>query len=128
MKTVTEHIRARLLRDLFERLQETEWCSVFERLMRNRLLMGAYRYGLLYDRERPPMNYVKSIRKRAKLYWKTGNQEYLVDIANFALLEFVRKNCHPNPFFSAIDDDGVHVQEVKKSRWRALLNKIRRVI
>lgn len=128
MKTVTEHIRARLLRSPFELLQETEWSPLFEKYMRDRLLVGSFHYGLMHDRERPHMDYVGSMRKRAKLYWKTGNQEYLVDVANFALLEFVRKNCHPNPYFSAIDDDGVHVQKVAKSWWRTLVDRIRRVL
>jgi hypothetical protein len=52
MKTVLEHIRAGMnipeckepLPDL-EQLRRTEWNPEFEKLMRNRLLMGAMRYG-----------------------------------------------------------------------------------
>ena len=95
-----------------EDLQRTEWSPEFERLMRNRMITGAYRYGRLKENNKPLYDRTASIRERLKLYEATGNLEHLVDVANLCLCEFVESN-HPNKHFKAIDD-GVHV-EVKEN-------------
>lgn len=117
MKTVLEHIRERM----YERmrmpadkkeitvhadLRKTEWCSEFEEHMRDRLVMGAFRYGKIGAPGKPEWDRVGDIPERLKKYVETGNTEFLVDIANMALLEFVEGR-HPNKHFRAIDD-GAH--------------------
>ena len=89
-------------------LRKTEWSSDFEQLMRNRLLMGAFRYGPIREGNKGKYDYIDSIRKRLEKYEQTGNTEYLVDIANCCLLchEYGE---HPNKHFHSIDD-GEHVQ------------------
>ena len=116
MKTITEHIRSRLLRDLqpaktydLSELRETEWSDEFEQRMRNRLLMGVFRYARLYDKEAPRFDHIGSIIRRAQKYLNDGNKEHLVDVANYALLEYVRPHCHPNPSWSPADD-GEHAE------------------
>jgi len=89
-----------------ESLRESEWSPKFERLMRNRLIMGAFRYGLLNATGKPKYDRMDSIAKRAKLYKDTGNIEILVDIANMALLEF-EEGDHDSRHFKAADD-GLH--------------------
>lgn len=83
-------------------LYESEWDFYFEKLMKNRLVMGAYRYGLL-ETKNPNYDNMGSLKRRADLYEKTGNLEHLVDIANLALVEFKTGN-HPNKHFSSNDD------------------------
>lgn len=90
-----------------EELRESEWSKEFETLMRNRLLMGAFRYGKISGKNKPRYDYIGDIIKRAQLYKETGNKEYLVDVANLALVEFVQGGNHPNPHF-APSDDGHH--------------------
>lgn len=89
-------------------LRESEWCKEFEYLMRNRLIQGVPRYGKLRDKNKPSYNRINSIVSRLKKYEDTGNLEYLVDIANLCLLEFVEGE-HPKRHFKSIDD-GEHVQ------------------
>lgn len=107
--TVTEHIRQHALEHAseadpmrYENLVDSEWSAEFEALMRNRLIMGALRYGLISDpakvKNREPSG--PNIRARLELYEATGNTEWLVDIANLALLEFVEGN-HPLKHFHA---------------------------
>jgi hypothetical protein len=91
-------------------LKETEWSPKFEELMRNRLVMGAIRYGLLHAAGKPKYDRTDSIIRRAKLYRETGNLEVLVDIANMCLLEYEEGN-HPLRHFRAIDD-GLHTKVV----------------
>jgi hypothetical protein len=110
MKTVTEHIRERLLKGIIlfslynlSDLKKTEWSDRFERLQRNRLLVGAYRYGLLNAPGKSQYNRCDNIKERLKKYIETGNLEFLVDIANLAMLEF-EEGKHPNRHFKSIDD------------------------
>ena len=113
MKTILEHIRDRVegrakLDQLeigkgpsLETLYRTEWSSYFESLMRNRLIMGALRYGRLGTHK--PLARTEAMISKVKGYEETGNLEYLVDVANYALIEFVEGQ-HPKKHFHATDD------------------------
>ena len=47
-----------------EDLAKSEWSAQFETYMRNRLIMGALRYGLMKDKNKPKYDRIKSIEKR----------------------------------------------------------------
>lgn len=64
------------------------WSKRFEELMRDGLIMGAFRYGLLNARGKPQFERTGSAVKRLKVYLEGGDQWQLVDIANMCLLEF----------------------------------------
>lgn len=87
----------------FEQLRKSEWCPKFEKLMRNRLIMGYYRYGPFGTQNRTTDEVVGAIIKRSREYLLTGNDELLVDIANFAMKEFAVGN-HPTKHFESVDD------------------------
>jgi hypothetical protein len=86
-----------------EELIRTEWSPVFEKLMRNRLLMCAFRYVRLHDVNKPKYNRVQKIKDKIEIYERTGNLECLVDIANIALMEF-EEGEHPLKHFRSTDD------------------------
>lgn len=117
MATITEHIRASLVRHCginrlsLPELLETEWSSEFETLMRNRLVMGALRYGRLGVPGKPQFDRVEYIQRKCRKYGETYNLEALVDIANLALVEFVEGD-HPNRHFNSLGD-GVEHAKVK---------------
>jgi len=92
---------------IYETLKLSEWSEAFETFMRNRLIMGALRYGKLRSPEKPEWDRIPLIRRQLNLYEKTGNKEHLVDIANLCLVEFVECN-HTNEHLSS-SDDGEHV-------------------
>ena len=96
-----------------KQLEQAQWCDKFEYYMRNRLLMGGLRYGLMGEKGKPQYDSIASIEKRLKLYQETGNTEYLVDIANLCMVEFVEGK-HPNKHFSATDDERRVGVELKK--------------
>lgn len=113
-RSVNNHLRQRIYRQCgvvdcpensvnLEDLMQTEWNAEFENLMRNRLLMGALRYGLMKDPEKAKYNYLEAMEDKIKQYRITGNDELLVDIGNYALLEFTLGR-HPNKHFKATDD------------------------
>lgn len=91
-----------------EQLRESEWSAKFESLMRNRLLVGRFRYGRMGDPAKGQFDRLKSIEERLARYRDTGNDELLVDIANLSLVEFVCGR-HPKKHFEAVDD-GPHVE------------------
>jgi len=91
-------------------LRKTQWCPEFERLMRNRLLMGAFRYGLMDKQDFSTYDLVAEAHKRLDKFTEGGNMEHLVDAANMLLLRFYhgRKNGEE---FQAIDD-GEHTPNI----------------
>jgi hypothetical protein len=95
-----------------EELKDTEWSPEFEQLMRNRLIMGAIRYGRISAPGKPQLDRVNSMFKRLAKYTETGNTEFLVDVANICLLEFVEGN-HPKKHFHSIDEQE-HIAVIPK--------------
>jgi hypothetical protein len=74
--------------------------------MRNRLIMGAMRYGTFAEHEAAGGNgydNVGSAIERLHKYQETRNAEHLVDAANLCLKEF-RVGDHPLKHFAAADD------------------------
>jgi hypothetical protein len=92
-------------------LQESQWNREFESLMRNRLIMGAFRYGTFGEQSKVRHDNPKSILTHLVLYMETGNAEHLVDIANLALVEFTLPS-HPSFHFEAIDDGAHHTRRI----------------
>lgn len=120
MRSVTEHIRehALLVAGCIDRkpmpdlnsLRESEWFPEFEQLMRNRLVLGSFRYGLIEHKAKMNYRMFDYLREKVDVYAATGNKEALVDIANMAGLEFMFPS-HPNAHWSAGDDDSQHCQK-----------------
>lgn len=84
-------------------LRETEWSPTFERLMRNRLVMGSLRYGRLRAPGKPSYNRISSVLSKTWEYMRTGNDELLVDVADLCLMEF-EEGKHPKKHWKAGDD------------------------
>ena len=91
-----------------EELEESEWCPEFEELMRARLIMGAFRYGLFKDTQNAEVNRIASIRKRLELFESDNNLEHLVDVANLALCVF--QYCRRLGYEITPVDDGEHAE------------------
>ena len=92
-------------------VEATQWSGLFERLMRARLVMGYYRYGGLTSPTRRASSHdnVGSAIRRLQAYYRTGNQEHLVDAANLCMVEFMVPSCQPAPHWSSTDD-GQHTR------------------
>jgi hypothetical protein len=86
-----------------EALRESEWSPRFESLQRNRLLMGALRYGPIKQPGKRRYDRVGRMKECIAEFEATGNLELLVDVANYCLLEFEDSN-HPKAHFEAVDD------------------------
>jgi hypothetical protein len=85
-----------------ESLEKTEWCPEFERIMRNRMIMGAFRYGEIRSGA-GDIRRIYSAVKRLNMYLETGNKELLADVANLCMCEYMMPG-HPDSHFNSVDD------------------------
>jgi len=82
----------------------TEVDETFIAGMRNRMEVSFHKYGPV-AKGAPKMDTVASLMKRLRMYAETGNTEYLIDAANFAMIEFMYPK-HPTAHFTPTDDSG----------------------
>lgn len=108
--------KAGVTKTTLEDLKKSEWSPRFEQLMRNRLIMGSFRYQPFAEKRSQPWDYdtASEAIERIKRYQADGNTEHLVDAANMCLLEFEFGN-HDNKHFASIDD-GKHTARRIKPR------------
>ena len=78
-----------------EEILNRSFSEAFIAKMRNAIEMSHYKYGWASKTYPELAQAYKCIRERLDLYEKTHNKDYLVDVANFAMLEFM---------FPAFDD------------------------
>ena len=104
----------------FDKILSTEYSSDFDKKRKNRMIMSYYKYGPIkinYGDSRL-VNSIDSLKVRLAKYEETGNTEFLADIANFAMIEYMHPQ-HPNAHFKATDSDespglvGMSINEIK---------------
>lgn len=87
-----------------EKILATEFSEVFVQGMRDRMLVSFYKYGPVAEAYPHKVNAITSLTDRLRKYAETGNTEFLMDAANFAMIEFMFP-AHPNAFFEGTDSD-----------------------
>lgn len=86
------------------KILETEFSEQFVQGMRDRMVVSYHKYGLLSEAFPHKVSAVASLTDRLRKYAETKNTEFLMDAANFAMIEFM----HPSiegAFFAGTDDD-----------------------
>lgn len=81
--------------------------------MRNRMVVSGYKYGPVREAYPHKVDAMASMMDRVRLYMRgdpaksiaAGNTEYLIDAANFAMIEFSHPR-HHNAHFEGTDDSG----------------------
>jgi hypothetical protein len=77
------------------------------------MLVSFYKYGAVANAYPDRVDAIASLQQRLKLYASgdpakgiaPGNTEYLMDAANFAMIEFMHPR-HPDAHFKGTDDEG----------------------
>lgn len=82
----------------------TEFSEPFVQGMRDRMVVSFYKYGPLTEAYPHKVNAITSLTDRLRKYAETGNTEFLMDAANFAMIEFMHP-AHHAAFFAGTDDD-----------------------
>lgn len=88
-----------------EKVLETEFSEPFVQGMRERMVVSFYKYGHVGEAYPHKVNAVTSLTDRLRKYAETKNTEYLIDAANFAMIEFMFPSVE-GAFFAGTDDDG----------------------
>lgn len=96
-----------------EVLRETEWSHEFEKAMRCRLVMGAFRYGLMAEQDYGKYDLSAEIHRRVNQYSQSRNLESLIDAANMCMLAYIHGRRTGEILFPI--DDGQHSKERSKS-------------
>lgn len=87
-----------------EEILATEFSEQFVKYMKNRMEISFYKYGKLADAYPHKVDAIGSMQERMRKYAETGNTEWLVDAANFLMIEFMHPR-HPTAHFEGTDDD-----------------------
>lgn len=82
----------------------TEFSEEFAQGMKNRMEVSYHKYGPLADAYPHKVDAIGSLSERLHKYAETGNTEWLIDVANFAMIEFMHPR-HPQAHFKGTDDD-----------------------
>ena len=82
----------------------TEVSKVFMQRMANAMSVSFHKYGPVADAYPCGIDAMASARARMRSYGQTGNSEYLVDAANFLMIEAMRP-AHPDAHYDPKDSD-----------------------
>jgi rhamnogalacturonyl hydrolase YesR len=67
----------------------TEFSQEFAQGMANRMAVSYCKYGAVADAYPSKVDAIASLKKRLERYEETGNTEWLMDVGNFAMIEFM---------------------------------------
>lgn len=83
---------------------QREFSEEFITKMKNAIELSHYKYGWMCDTYPDLAQAAKCIQEGLDLYNKTHNTEYLVDIANFAMIEY-KYPMYKDAFYKSMDSD-----------------------
>lgn len=100
-----------------KRILSTEYSEEFDELRKKQMVMSHYKYGHIKENsETKAVDYIKTLEIRLQKYKETGNREFLGDIANFAMIEFMYPQ-HPKAHYKPTDSNespGLHGMSIKE--------------
>lgn len=106
-----------------DEILKRDFSNAFIEKMKNAIEMSHYKYGWANKTYPELAQAYKCIRERLEEYEKTHNKEYLVDVANFAMLEFLYP-AFSDAKYTPTDSDksvglagGISYKELMESEW-----------
>lgn len=87
-----------------EQILQRDFSEDFVQKMKNRIIVSHHKYGWVKDTYPELADAIAYLEERLALFKRTGNTEHLVDVANFAMIEFMYPR-HPNAHFKGTDSD-----------------------
>ncbi len=90
-------------RFLHDPVPDTEFSEEFVQLMANRMMVSYFKYGAVAGAA-GKVDFVESLEMRLQKYKETGNADWLIDAANFAMIEFMHPG-HPGFHLRSTDSD-----------------------
>ncbi len=103
----------------YEKILSTEYSEEFDKIRKDMMVMSYYKYGpLKVNADNKLDDNIGSLELRLKKYKETGNTEFLADVANFAMIEFMYPQ-HPKAHYKETDSNespgivGMKINEIK---------------
>lgn len=103
-----------------EDILKTEYSKMFDEIRKDMMVMSYYKYGSMkenYDKFKC-MDALGNIEKRIQKYKETGNTEFLADVANFAMIEFMYPSIEGAKYIptdsGACDIAGFSIKEIRE--------------
>lgn len=104
----------------YDEILRQEYDESFDNIRKKMMVMSYYKYGPAKDNYKldRTMKAIGSLEMRLQKYKDTGNLEFLADIANFAMLEFMYPQ-HPKAHYQPTDSDvcgvdGMGINQIKE--------------
>lgn len=89
----------------YDEILATEYSEEFDKKSKNAMVMSYYKYGPVALNYPDNVDAIKTLEERLQLFKDTGNLEYLIDVKNQAMIEYMRPR-HPNAHYKPKDNSG----------------------
>ena len=103
--------------DEMKRILSTEYSEQFDDLRKKQMVMSHYKYGFIRENAKTKaIDYIKTLEMRVQKYKETGNTEFLGDVANFAMIEYMHPQ-HPQAHYKPTDSHespGLHGMSIRE--------------
>lgn len=98
---------------------KSEYSEEFDRKRKNAVRVSFYKYGPSKENFKKGMvDAIGSLKKNLKKFEETGNTEYLVDVANYAMFRFMypqgNESYRPTDSDQSAGVDGITINEMKQ--------------
>ena len=93
----------------YTQLVKTQCFPEFTKLANNRMVMGAFRYGLIEEQNFDDYDLIQECKNRLTLFENDGNLEHLIDAGNMIRIRFYWGRKKGEEFKSI--DDGHHASK-----------------
>ncbi len=87
-----------------DKVPTSEFSIPFVQGMADRMGMSYFKYGLVSEAYPSKVDAIASLKKRLQKYEETGNTEWLMDVGNFAMIEYMYPK-HAKAHFEPTDSD-----------------------
>lgn len=94
-----------------------EYCAEFDEKRKNAILVSFHKYGPSKENFKKGMvDAIGSLKKNLKKFEETGNTEYLVDVANYAMFRYMypqgNESYRPTDSNESAGVDGITINEL----------------
>lgn len=113
-------IRGKQMNKSIKDILKTEYSEKFDEIRKNMMVVSYFKYGAMkenYEKFKC-MDALGNIEKRIQKYIETGNTEFLADVANFAMIEFMYPSIQGARYIptdsGACDISGFSINEIRE--------------
>lgn len=98
---------------------DKEYSKRFDELRQNAIIVSYHKYGPARENfQKGMVDAIGSLKKNLKKFEETGNTEYLVDVANYAMFRFMypqgNESYRPTDSGQSAGVDGITINEIKQ--------------